>query len=74
MVVNGKTWPNFNVEPRRYRFRFLNGCNARFLILKLVTDPLNGGKDGKVTIDRSALDEILAEIAQIKAILRRNGG
>ena len=33
-----------------------------------------GGKDGKVTIDRSALDEILAEIAQIKAILRRNGG
>ena len=43
-------------------------------IEKLVTDPLNGGKDGKVTIDRSALDEILAEIAQIKAILRRNGG
>jgi spore coat protein A len=31
MVVNGKTWPYMNVEPRRYRFRFLNGCNARFL-------------------------------------------
>jgi hypothetical protein len=41
---------------------------------KLVTDPLSGGKDGKVTIDRSALDEIIAEIAQIKTILRRNGG
>ncbi len=40
MVVNGKTWPNLNVEPRRYRFRFLNGCNARFLTLKLVLDPL----------------------------------
>ena len=40
MVVNGKTWPNLNVEPRRYRFRFLNGCNSRFLILKLVTNPL----------------------------------
>jgi spore coat protein A len=40
MVVNGKTWPNLNVEPRRYRFRLLNGCNARFLLLKLVTDPL----------------------------------
>ena len=35
MVVNGRTWPYLNVEPRRYRFRFLNGCNARFLILQL---------------------------------------
>lgn len=34
MVVNGKTWPFLNVEAKRYRFRFLNGCNARFLILK----------------------------------------
>jgi spore coat protein A len=35
MVVNGNTWPFLNVEQRRYRFRFLNGCNSRFLILKL---------------------------------------
>jgi bilirubin oxidase len=40
IVVNGKTWPNLNVEPRRYRLRLLNGCNSRFLILKLVTNPL----------------------------------
>jgi len=40
MVVNGKTWPNLNVEPRRYRFRFLNGCNSRFVILKMVSNPL----------------------------------
>jgi FtsP/CotA-like multicopper oxidase with cupredoxin domain len=40
MVVNGRTWPFLNVEPRRYRIRFLNGCNSRFLILKLVDDPL----------------------------------
>ncbi|HEU4385664.1 MAG TPA: multicopper oxidase [Anaeromyxobacteraceae bacterium] len=33
MVVNGRTWPYLEVEPRKYRFRFLNGCNARFLIL-----------------------------------------
>ncbi len=39
MVVNGRTWPLLNVEPRRYRFRFLNGCNSRFLILKMVTNP-----------------------------------
>jgi spore coat protein A len=36
MVVNGRTWPYLEVEPRRYRFRFLNGCNSRFLILKMV--------------------------------------
>jgi spore coat protein A len=29
-VVNGSPWPFFNVEPRRYRFRVLNGSNARF--------------------------------------------
>ncbi|HSB33087.1 MAG TPA: multicopper oxidase [Nitrospirota bacterium] len=34
MVVNGKTWPYLNVEPRKYRIRFLNGCDSRFLILK----------------------------------------
>jgi spore coat protein A len=34
MVVNGRTWPFLDVEPRRYRFRFLNGCNGRFLILR----------------------------------------
>jgi len=37
MVVNGRTWPVQAVEPDMYRFRFLNGCNSRFLILKLVT-------------------------------------
>lgn len=40
MVVNGQTWPVLNVEPRRYRFRLLNGCNSRFLILKMVSNPL----------------------------------
>jgi spore coat protein A len=40
MLVNGRTWPSLEVEPRRYRFRVLNGCNGRFLLLKLVTaDP-----------------------------------
>ena len=30
IVVNGKTWPYLEVEPRRYRFRILDGSNARF--------------------------------------------
>jgi spore coat protein A len=34
IVVNGRTWPFLQVEQRRYRFRFLNGCNSRFLVLK----------------------------------------
>jgi FtsP/CotA-like multicopper oxidase with cupredoxin domain len=34
MVVNGKTWPYQDVEQRRYRLRFLNGSNSRFLILQ----------------------------------------
>ena len=39
MVVNGFTWPYLEVEQRRYRFRFLNGCNSRFLVLKMTTAP-----------------------------------
>ncbi len=31
MLANGKPWPYLNVQPRRYRFHFLDGCNARFL-------------------------------------------
>jgi FtsP/CotA-like multicopper oxidase with cupredoxin domain len=29
IVINGKAWPYLTVEPRRYRFLFLNGSNAR---------------------------------------------
>jgi FtsP/CotA-like multicopper oxidase with cupredoxin domain len=40
MCVNGRTWPVLQVEPRRYRFRFVDGCNARFLSMNL-TAPAN---------------------------------
>jgi FtsP/CotA-like multicopper oxidase with cupredoxin domain len=33
IIANGATWPFQAVEQRRYRFRFLNGCQSRFLIL-----------------------------------------
>lgn len=29
IVVNGKVWPYLEVEPRKYRFRILNGSNRR---------------------------------------------
>jgi spore coat protein A len=40
MLVNGKVWPFLNVEPRLYRFRVLNGCNARILNLDLAGAPM----------------------------------
>jgi FtsP/CotA-like multicopper oxidase with cupredoxin domain len=42
MVVNGKSWPYLTVEPRRYRFRLLNGCNSRFLELSLANQNAQG--------------------------------
>ena len=45
MVVNGRTWPVLEVEPRRYRFRFLNGCNGRYLSMNLADAP-NANQNG----------------------------
>lgn len=39
IMVNGNTWPFLKVEQRRYRFRFLNGCQSRFLILNFADIP-----------------------------------
>ncbi|KAL2609727.1 hypothetical protein R1flu_028300 [Riccia fluitans] len=38
IVVNGKVWPYLDVYPTKYRFRMLNGANARFFNLTL-TEP-----------------------------------
>ena len=35
ILVNGKVWPYLDVEPRKYRFRMVNGSNARFYDLTL---------------------------------------
>jgi len=61
IVVNGRTWPSLDVQQRRYRFRILNGCNARFLILRLS----NGqpfwqiGNEGGLLPAPVELDELL---------------
>ncbi|HEX4705048.1 MAG TPA: multicopper oxidase domain-containing protein [Pseudonocardiaceae bacterium] len=44
MAVNGRTWPFLKVEPRRYRFRVVNGSNARFVRMGLVD--ANSGATG----------------------------
>jgi spore coat protein A, manganese oxidase len=45
-TVNGKTWPYLSVAPRKYLFRMLDGCNARFLNMWLTTDTATGAHDG----------------------------
>src|SRR5215471_2683870 len=35
ITVNGKSWPKMAVQPRRYRFRIVNGSNARFYVLQM---------------------------------------
>lgn len=35
ITVNGRAWPHLDVEPRAYRFRILNGSNARMYQLWL---------------------------------------
>ena len=37
-VVNGKVWPRLDVQPATYRFRVLNGSNARTYRLVLLRD------------------------------------
>jgi spore coat protein A len=39
MMLNGNVWPFQTVEQRRYRIRFLNGCQSRFLILNFQNIP-----------------------------------
>lgn len=38
-LVNGTVWPYMEVEPRKYRFRMLNGANSRFYDLSLEPQP-----------------------------------
>lgn len=35
ILVNGKAWPKLDIEPRKYRFRLLNGSDSRFYVLSL---------------------------------------
>lgn len=43
VVINGKAWPYFNVEPRKYRFRMVNGSNSRVYSMSL-NDRMTGSR------------------------------
>lgn len=40
ITVNGAAWPVLDVEPRRYRFRLLDGSNARFYRMQFGAAPV----------------------------------
>ncbi|MEV7612552.1 multicopper oxidase family protein [Streptomyces sp. NPDC089799] len=42
LLVNGAPWPELEVDAARYRFRFLNGSNARRYRLRLDPPPPDG--------------------------------
>jgi len=42
ILVNGVAWPKLDVEPRKYRLRFLNGSDSRFYVLEF-QDAMLGG-------------------------------
>ena len=44
MVVNGTTWPELTVAPERYRLRFVNASDSRFLNLSLYQVDDRGNK------------------------------
>jgi spore coat protein A, manganese oxidase len=71
IMVNGRVWPNFDVEPRQYRFRFLNGSNARFYNMKLSNGMkfVQIGGDGGLLPEPVELDSILLSPAERADVL-----
>ena len=51
--MNGTVFPYQEIEPRRYRFRILNGANFRIMRLALS----NGAKMSLIGVDDGFLDE-----------------
>lgn len=54
-LVNGAPWPRLAVAPMRYRFRILNGANARRYRLQL-EPPVSGGGFVQIGSDGGLLD------------------
>lgn len=61
VVVNGRVWPYFAVEPRPYRFRFLNASNSRVYRLSLQPEqPLfQIASDGGLLAEPASRDSLL---------------
>lgn len=66
ILVNGKIWPYLRVEPRKYRFRILNGSNARFYRMRLSSgqDFIQIGTDGGLLEKPVLVSEIILAPAE----------
>jgi spore coat protein A len=66
MLVNGKIWPDLVVEPAVYRFRVLNGCNARILNLNLGAVPMYiiGAEGGLLPTNPAPTDKLVMTPAE----------
>lgn len=71
IVVNGKVWPNLNVDRCLYRFRILNGSNTRFynLFLSNGMEFTQIGSDGGLLSKPVKLTSILLAPAERADIL-----
>ncbi len=65
LLVNGKVWPTLDVEPRPYRFRILNGCNSRFMVLRLSREKLPAETESYKKVGDSSPDAAAATLYQI---------
>ena len=79
ILVNGKVWPFLEVEPRKYRFRILNGSNARFYRIALSSgeDFIQIGSDGGLFEHPVTLTNIIiapAERADVIIDFSKNAG
>ncbi|GAE24845.1 spore coat protein A [Halalkalibacter wakoensis JCM 9140] len=76
VLVNGKVWPYLEVEPRKYRFRILNGSNTRSYQLHLDSNQevYQIGSDGgllekpvqmnKIPIESSERIDVIIDFSQ----------
>ena len=66
ILVNGKVWPYLEVEPRKYRFRILNGSNARFYRIRLSSGQnfVQIGTDGGLLEKPVTLSDIILAPAE----------
>ncbi len=67
LVVNGKAQPFLQVEPRKYRFRLLNGSNARIYMLALS----NGAPFLQIGLDAWLLPRAVSQKQLLFGMARR---
>lgn len=65
-LVNGKVQPYMDVEPRKYRFRFLNGSNARQYEFVLRDGNANRPFDYVIGTDSRLLEAPIADVESFR--------